>query len=426
MRSSIKCLCCLLIATSIAASCGRREPAVREKSFLSLEEPVKIPDLLHGAIVGNGADDWLIAAFMDMRFMSATEPEEAIAVFESTGGGTWQRVAKITSPITYGVWGYDMAVDADGGLYMTWVCGMYKADSPSPFKAVMFSRSDDGGRTWSTPIVVNDLKQGQRSMPSMVVSGENIYIAWLDGRLALVQQSGQDLDRTLFFAASGDGGATWSANACLERNVGLKTAHSGAPSMVVGDDGGVYCAFFSMRRRDSGRGNEGGCWIAASDDGAKTFDSHLRISGAMGAISLAAQDEMLYVAAVHLAGHNIILHASTDGGEDWDERGAIDDDTGSSVKRELKLAALGKERLIACWDDTRGGVYVAASLDGGRTWGKNVRAARRSTVGNTPLDIAVDPVSGAFAIVAADVREGDGDALYVVRGRLTAEDEASQ
>lgn len=267
-------------------------------------------------------------------------------------------------------------------------------------------------------------------MPSMAVSGKNVYIAWLDARLAQVQKEGQDLDQTVYFATSGDGGATWSANACLERNLTLKTSHSGAPSMVVGSDGGVYSAFFSMRKRldkdGRKRGSDGGCWIAASVDGAKTFDSQLRMSGPMGAISLAAGDESLYVAAVHLAGRDIVLHASADGGQDWDKRGRIDDDTGRRVKTELKLVALGQERLIACWDDERGGVYAAASLDGGQTWGKNVRVALRSTVGNTPVDIAVDPASGAFVIVAADVRDGGGDTLHVVRGMLTAEDETPE
>jgi len=423
MNARLRFLCCILIAGPLAFSCGPREPEVREESFLAFDEPVRLPDLLHGA-VARAAGNWYAAAFMDTRFMSATEAEEAIAVFESAGGAEWPRIAGITSPVTYGVWGYSSAAGADGALCLTWVSSMYRPDSPSPFKAVMFSRSDDAGRTWRDPVVVNDLKEGQRSMPSMAVSGENVYIAWLDGRLAVKERQGQDLDQTVFYAVSGDGGATWSANACIERNVALKVAHSGAPSMATGDDGGVYCAFFSIRKSESGRGNEGGCWIGASPGGAETFDSHLRITGPMGAISLAAADGMLYAAAVHLLGRNIILHASDDGGEDWEERGAIDDDPGSSEKTELELAALGRERLVAFWDDKRGGVYAAASLDGGRTWGKNVKVLQRSSVGTTPIDIAVDPATGAFIVAAADIREGSGDALYLVRGRITAEEEA--
>ena len=132
MRGSTKWVCWVLIAMTLATSCGRREPAVREKTFLTLEEPVKTPNLLHGAVVRGAGDDWFVAAFTDKRFMSATEPEEAIAVFESKAGAALQPVAKISSSIAYGVWGYDMAVDADGGLCVTWVCSMYKAVSPQP------------------------------------------------------------------------------------------------------------------------------------------------------------------------------------------------------------------------------------------------------------------------------------------------------
>jgi len=160
------------------------------------------------------------------------------------------------------------------------------------------------------------------------------------------------------------------------------------------------------------------------------FDEPVRLPDLLhGAAARAAGNRyaaagVLYAAAVHLVGRNIIPYASDDGGEDRQERGAMDDDPGNAEKTELELAALGRERLVAFWDDKRGGVYAAASLDGGRTWGKNVKVLQRSSVGNTPTDIAADGATGAFAAAAADVHKGGGDALYLVRAKVTAEKDA--
>jgi hypothetical protein len=96
----------------------------------------------------------------------------------------------------------------------------------------------------------------------------------------------------------------------------------------------------------------------------------------------------------------------------------IDDAPLGEHKNNLRLASLGSDRLLACWHDERGGVYLAASIDGGATWGKNIRAAPRSTVGITPLDLVTDPAAGRFRLVYSNVRKGEGDATSLVTGRI--------
>jgi len=82
------------------------------------------------------------------------------------------------------------------------------------------------------------------------------------------------------------------------------------------------------------------------------------------------------------------------------------------------LFPAGPEKFLAVWDDDRGGVYAAASIDGGKSWGKNVKLAEKSRVGITPLDVAVDASSGTFYLVIGDVAEGSGDAVYFVKGKI--------
>lgn len=412
-------------------SCGKREPKVRDKSFLSAEKPVKVSDLVPAALVRSSKGDFFMTTFIYPTFPSATEAHDAIAVFKSTDdGATWQEIARIPSFGTYGVWGYDLAIGEDDRLYFTWVAGVYDADKPQPFKAIMFSRSDDGGRTWTEPIYVNDVAIGQRWFPVMSVWGENVYIAWLDSIRHGPGPPARTMQQDVYFAKSADRGETWSANITLETALDRKDSASGMPSICVGADGTIYCAYFSMRKHEKRNRNVGGYWIAKSTDRGETFAIDLHDVGPLGPLTIAEEDGKLYLATVYLRGikriawehpetyQEIRLYVSSDGGKDWDKYVLIDDDPDHKHKMNLKLVPLGGGRLLACWDDDRGGVYMAASTDGGKNWGKNIKVAEKSQAGSTPIDIAVDASSSTFTLVASDIRKGAGDAVFLVKGKI--------
>ena len=408
----------------LAVSCGERKPEQRVETYLSVEAPVKVTEFLHSGIVRDSAGTWYMAAFTDPKFEGATEEAETIAVYESKDEcATWKEVSRIKSVVTYGVWGYDMAVGEGGRLYLTWVCGVYEAEKPSPFKAIMFSRSDDGGRSWTKPKWVNDLKEGQRSGPAMAVRGSNVYVAWLDCRVASSGEAGHVGDQTVFFASSGDRGETWSANQCIETEVALKTSFSSAPTICAGGDGKIYCSYYTTRRRPGGRRGPvdiGGWWVSKSSDGGKTFEVGMVPALSTGVMASAADGKNVYVGIVSGSNRDAQVYVSSDGGGGWDKLGVVDDDLDGSARYEMELWPVGEGRLAACWDDKRGGVYMAVSVDGGETWGKNVRVAARSTVGITPIEMAVDGSTGRFAVLVTDVRQGEGDGTYMVRGKVVA------
>jgi len=431
MRNTTRFLCCFSSLLVLAVSCGKQEPAVRDKSFLAVEEALKISDLMHGAVVRSPKGRFFMTAFIHSVFPSATEAREAIAVFESNDdGATWEEISRIPSFITNGVWGYDLIVDGNEGLYVTWVAAIYGEASPSPFKAIMFSRSHDGGRSWTEPIYVSDVETGQRWQPVMAVSGRHVYIAWLDGRGGGPGAPGRSTQQDVYLASSGDRGATWSANAILEKALDRKDSSSGMPSICVGADGDVYCAYFSMRKPEGKKKGGSGHWIAKSVDKGETFNIGLHDVGPLGAVTIAEGNGKLYLAAAYLRGiksisladpqtyQEIRLYVSSDGGESWDKPVMIDDDPDHRHKANLKLVSLGGGRLAACWDDERGGVYMAASAGKGNGWGKNIKVAEKSHVGNTPLDIAADTSTGSFAVLASDIRKGGGDAVFLVRGQI--------
>ena len=429
MNRPTRLLCGLCALLLLITSCGKRPPKVRDKSFLATEEPIKVSDLVYPGLTLNSQGALRMTAFHYSRIPSATEAHDAIAVFESEGEDrtAWAQVATVPSFGTYGVWGYDLAADKQGRLFLTWVAGVYPADNPQPFKAILFSRSDDGGRVWTDPVYVSDVATGQRRNPAMAVKGGDVYIAWLDPRGHQPGAASAITREDVYFASSADHGATWTSNVCIETDLDRKEGGSGTPSLCVGGDGAVYCAFFSIRRYER---TEGGFWIAKSTDRGRNFSVALQNVGPLGDICLLEENGRLHLATVYIkaiksfsmdnpqTSQEIRFYTSSNGGEKWSKHVLIDDDPNHRRKSNLRLFSLGAGKLAACWDDERGGVTMAASTDGGESWGKNVQVAAKSSVGITPLDVAADASSGVFYLAASDVRKGDGDATYLVKGTI--------
>jgi hypothetical protein len=418
LRNPVRFVCILLPLAAV--SCGKREPAVREHSFLTLEVPVQISDLDSPALVRTSKGALVMTAFLPLAGASATAPYDAIGVHESQDdGATWQEVARVPSYATTGVWGHDLAIDGEDRLYLTWVAGVYDAATRIPLKTVMFARSDDGGRTWTKPVGASDATSGQRRNPALAVSAANLGIAWLDGRPTAEQVA---------FAASADRGTTWSASVGLEKDLAQKTSGSGEPALCAMPDGGLACAYFSMRKYKE---SVGGFWVARSSDGGKTFDVDRHGDGPLGQVSLAAAGGRLYLTAVYIADvaiqvppeprADVLLYVSDDGGKSWGKPVRVDDDPGRARKSNVLVVPAGGERLLAAWDDYDKGIVLAASLDGGETWGKTVVAAPRSPVGVTPIDLAVDSASETFYLLVGHIRKGAGDAIYLVKGHLSAQ-----
>jgi len=417
---------CALCVSSV--SCGKGREGPREKTFLTVEEPAKVSDLVPSALVRTSDGAVVMVSFIHSSFPSAMEAHDAMSVSRSRdGGSTWEHVSDIPSFVTYGAWGFDLAVDESDRLYLTWVASVYDAESRRGFKGVLFSRSDDGGRSWTEPVRVNDSLQGQRMGPKLAVFGENVYVAWLEQPEREPPRQSAITSRDVYFSMSTDRGATWSPDICLEKDLDKKDSASSAPSLCVGADGTVYCAYFSIRKYEK---KEGGFWIAKSGDGGRTFDIELHDVGPLGEVCIHESGGKLQLAAVYLRGiksitmqnpetyQEIRFYASSDGGKRWTKPVVVDDDETHRHKMNIQLASLGDGKLVAFWDDDRGGVHAAASVDSGKRWGKNVRVAGGSHMGSAVLDAVVDDTSGTFYLCVSDVVEGAGDATYLVKGQI--------
>jgi BNR repeat-like domain len=148
-----------------------------------------------------------------------------IAVQRSSDKGlTWsaptvvapQQTASVTTPgdglpVRTGDIIPDIAVDRsgklrDGSLYMVWQDGRFKADGTA---AIAFSRSTNGGRTWSTPVRVDDAGTAQAFTPSVDVDASGrIAVSWYDFRNDTPDTSTALTDYWIRY--SSDGGNTWT------------------------------------------------------------------------------------------------------------------------------------------------------------------------------------------------------------------------
>src|SRR5215831_18769016 len=149
-----------------------------------------------------------IVVFFNRTFHSIQGTEMAVAK-SSDGGQTWPQVTFFNFNSGSGKFNDKpmIAVDTNpnspfrDSVYVGWDNASNNAGKSSANDALLFARSTDGGRTFSSPIAVNNLTSGPSSVigadPFVGPNGE-VYVAWHD-----VQNS------ALMVNSSFDGGATF-------------------------------------------------------------------------------------------------------------------------------------------------------------------------------------------------------------------------
>ena len=203
------------------------------------------------AVDANGV---IYVAWQDYRRNQAD-----IYVAKSTDGGqTFSRNLRVNDDIGRAGQLYpSLAIDARGILYLAW------HDFRKGNQDIYFSRSTDGGQTFSRNIRVNDDPgtDGQFN-PSLGVDAEGtVYLAWHDLR---------DGNADIYFAKSTDGGRNFTPNRRLNDDRG--DAYQFHPSLGVGSKGTVAVAWEDSRNRRTE------IYLTYSRDGGNTFSPNVQIN----------------------------------------------------------------------------------------------------------------------------------------------------
>ncbi len=238
-----------------------------------------------------------------------------------------------------------VAVGADGSVYVGWTARV--ATERGHANDLYLSASRDGGKTFEPPVKVNDDgKKVTHAMHSLAAGRDRrVYVAWLDERNVVFPAPGKDgkkmehmeANREVFFAASADGGRTFSKNTRL----GQEACPCCKTALAVGADDRVYAGW-----RQVLPGEFRHIALAASADGGKTFAEPVIVS-----------DDRWMTASCPVSGPALLPGAS------------------------------GGIRVVWYTEGDRGepGLYWAESSDGGKTFGESRPIMRGLARGNPHL-----------------------------------------
>jgi BNR/Asp-box repeat len=193
-------------------------------------------------------DGTLYIAFIQFQGgFGSTRPHSGVWILKSTDGGdtfTQQQVVdirQIPSPIppasataNDGLNSFrtgtapGVAVTDNGAVHLVWGEWVGGTDAE-----VRYSRSTDGGETWSAPISMNDVATGHQFFPAIAASGSTVHVAWYDSRLDPAGGGISALD--VFYNRSTNAGQTFEPDVRL-------TTQSFNPNLVSRFP--VFCAAF--------------------------------------------------------------------------------------------------------------------------------------------------------------------------------------
>lgn len=367
-----------------------------ERATLPFPAGEELPERCFAPDAAFDADGRLYVSFVTLEGRGNT-PHAAWLVASADGGRTFSTPVPVLGPLAFQV---RLATDPGrpGRVWLSWLAvdevaffGFGKAGNP-----VKAARSDDGGSTWTDPVVVSDPGHPRAVAPSVAVGHDGrpyvLYLDLGDDRLdyhgAHRGRGGDPYDGrwVLVLARSADGGATWGRSVVagdLVPTERIVVQFPPSPSLAVD----------SRRRRvvvayADGRLGDADVWAWVSSDGGATFDRGRRVNDNRRGDGTSQYLPRLGVApdgridAVYLdrradranVRSEVSLQASTDGGRSWAPRvrlttGSFDSGIGFGVERGLpdlgsRLAVLSTgRRAMAVWPDTRAGTRASGKQD---------------------------------------------------------------
>ena len=194
------------------------------------------------------SDGTLVDGFTLFKGSGRNFKGQEIAVMRSTDrGATWSAPITVSkflpgfvsdpddgTPLRTGDIIPDLAAGPDGSLYMVW----QDATLAPSRSAIAFSKSTDGGLTWSSPVRINTTPDTQAFTAAVeVLTDGTIGVTHYDLRFN-TPDGGATLPTDYWFLHSHDGGATWAETRVTASSFDMRKAPF-ARGLFVGDYEGL-------------------------------------------------------------------------------------------------------------------------------------------------------------------------------------------
>ena len=147
------------------------------------------------------------------EFMGDPDASPSVEVIShsSDNGKTWSK-PKVLSGAPSGVEGSHPAVGPDGTIYVSWCSGIQICVNGTAASQIMVTKSTDGGKTWTDPVVAASLNSLPATLPGdkfRVNSLPTTAVNPVNGDV-YVSYAGEATDANVYVVRSTDGGDTWS------------------------------------------------------------------------------------------------------------------------------------------------------------------------------------------------------------------------
>ncbi|MEO0087752.1 MAG: sialidase family protein [candidate division WOR-3 bacterium] len=225
------------------------------------------------------------------------------------GGRTWSPSIRVNYP-NQGIF-QTLAVSKNGHIFIAYM------DVGEEYTDISFTKSTDGGRNFSTPIRVNNIR-GRHRYPVITcdTSGAKIFVGWRNSQgfdiycsrstngglsfepeimvndtfppawqealditcspsgetVYVVWEDNRNCDWDIYFDKSIDGGISFGLDILVNDTNGLTGIDQVHPSMAIDKKGWIYIVWRDYR--DPGKG----CYLAKSTDGGNSFCRPVKVS----------------------------------------------------------------------------------------------------------------------------------------------------